>query len=166
LTTALGTPNYIAPEILNRQPYNEAVDMWAYGCVFSPRRACARFFCCALVPRLGLTAASLGSVIAYVLLCGYPPFHDENHAELYKKIRKGAFVFDSPYWDNVSQSAKDLISRLIVLDPERRMTVNDVLRHEWIVKTLPKKDITPAISELRSHLARRRLKTGVRQCAL
>jgi len=44
LTTALGTPNYIAPEILNRQPYNEAVDMWAYGCVFSPRRACARFF--------------------------------------------------------------------------------------------------------------------------
>ena len=99
-------------------------------------------------------------------MCGYPPFHDENHAELYKKIRKGAFVFDSPYWDNVSQSAKDLISRLIVLDPERRMTVNDVLRHEWIVKTLPKKDITPAISELRSHLARRRLKTGVRQCAL
>ena len=132
LTTALGTPNYIAPEILNRQPYNEAVDMWSFG------------------------------VIAYVLLCGYPPFHDENHSELYKKIKKGFFVFDSPYWDNVSQSAKNLISGLIVLDPEKRMTVQDVLQHEWIVNTLPKKDITPAISELRSNLARRRLKTGVR----
>jgi len=132
LTTALGTPNYIAPEILNRQPYNEAVDMWAFG------------------------------VIAYVLLCGYPPFHDDNHAELYKKIKRGAFVFDSPYWDNVSQSAKDLISGLLTLDTEKRFTVSDVLRHEWITQTLSKKDLTPAISELRSHLARRRLKTGVR----
>ena len=53
---------------------------------------------------------SLG-VIIYILLCGYPPFHDSNQPRLFRKIRAGQYRFDSPYWDNVSDQAKDLIRR-------------------------------------------------------
>ena len=56
---------------------------------------------------------SLG-VIIYILLCGYPPFHDSNQPRLFKKIRAGQYRFDSPYWDNVSEQAKDLIRHLLV----------------------------------------------------
>ena len=56
---------------------------------------------------------SLG-VIMFILLCGYPPFHDSNQMRLFKKIRSGSFRFDSPYWDGVSSQAKDLIKHLLV----------------------------------------------------
>jgi len=52
-------------------------------------------------------------VIAYILLCGYPPFYDENDANLFAQILKGDFEFDSPYWDDISDSAKEFIRQLI-----------------------------------------------------
>lgn len=133
LTTALGTANYIAPEILMRKPYDDKVDLWAFG------------------------------VIMYVLLCGYPPFHDENQARMFEKIKAGKFQFDEPYWSNVSEMAKDLIRKLLVVDPTKRLSIEEVLAHEWIKGELPQaKDITPALSELRANLARRKIKTGIR----
>lgn len=90
LTTACGTPGYVAPEILEGHAYGKAVDIWSVG------------------------------VITYILLCGYPPFHDENHNALFKKIKRGKFQFDSPYWDHVSDDAKDLITKMLVTNPNDR----------------------------------------------
>lgn len=78
-----GTPGYVAPEVLAQKPYGKSVDVWSIG------------------------------VIAYILLCGYPPFYDENDANLFAQILKGDFEFDSPYWDDISDSAKDFIQHLI-----------------------------------------------------
>ena len=69
---------------------------------------------------------SLG-VIIYILLCGYPPFHDSNQPRLFRKIRAGQYRFDSPYWDNVSDQAKDLIRHLLVVDPTQRYDAQQVL---------------------------------------
>jgi len=71
-------------------------------------------------------------VIAYILLCGYPPFYDENDAALFAQILKGEFEFDSPYWDEISDSAKDFIRHLICVDVEKRFTCLDALAHPWI----------------------------------
>ncbi|XP_050736962.1 calcium/calmodulin-dependent protein kinase type 1 isoform X1 [Eriocheir sinensis] len=102
MATACGTPGYVAPEVLAQKPYGKAVDVWSIG------------------------------VIAYILLCGYPPFYDENDANLFAQILKGEFEFDSPYWDEISDSAKDFIRQLMCVDVERRYTCKQSLSHPWI----------------------------------
>jgi len=101
MATACGTPGYVAPEVLSQKPYGKPVDVWSIG------------------------------VIAYILLCGYPPFYDENDANLFAQILKGEFEFDSPYWDDISDSAKDFITHLICVDHEKRYTCKDALQHPW-----------------------------------
>ncbi|VDO50842.1 unnamed protein product [Haemonchus placei] len=76
MATACGTPGYVAPEVLQQKPYGKAVDVWSIG------------------------------VIAYILLCGYPPFYDESDANLFAQIIKGEYEFDAPYWDQISDSGK------------------------------------------------------------
>ncbi|CAL4115094.1 unnamed protein product, partial [Meganyctiphanes norvegica] len=102
MATACGTPGYVAPEVLAQKPYGKAVDVWSIG------------------------------VIAYILLCGYPPFYDENDANLFAQILKGEFEFDSPYWDEISDSAKDFIRQLMCVDVEKRYTCKQSLAHPWI----------------------------------
>ncbi|XP_042215656.1 calcium/calmodulin-dependent protein kinase type 1-like [Homarus americanus] len=102
MATACGTPGYVAPEVLAQKPYGKAVDVWSIG------------------------------VIAYILLCGYPPFYDENDANLFAQILKGEFEFDSPYWDEISDSAKDFIRQLMCVDVEKRYTCKQSLNHPWI----------------------------------
>ena len=70
-------------------------------------------------------------MIAYILLCGYPPFYDENDANLFAQILKGEFEFDSPYWDDISDSAKDFVLRLIRANPEKRFSCEKALAHPW-----------------------------------
>ncbi|XP_045210494.2 serine/threonine-protein kinase DCLK1-like isoform X1 [Mercenaria mercenaria] len=103
--TVCGTPTYVAPEILSEIGYGLEVDMWAVG------------------------------VISYILLCGFPPFRspDRNQTELFEFIKAGEYEFLSPYWDNISSSAKDLIEHLLVVDKKRRYTAIDVLSHPWIL---------------------------------
>ncbi|XP_060603230.1 serine/threonine-protein kinase DCLK1-like isoform X3 [Ruditapes philippinarum] len=103
--TVCGTPTYVAPEILSEIGYGLEVDMWAVG------------------------------VISYILLCGFPPFRspDRNQTELFEFIKAGEYEFLSPYWDNISSSAKDLIEHLLVVDKKRRYTAIDVLCHPWIL---------------------------------
>ncbi|RCN45458.1 kinase domain protein [Ancylostoma caninum] len=101
MATACGTPGYVAPEVLQQKPYGKAVDVWSIG------------------------------VIAYILLCGYPPFYDESDANLFAQIIKGEYEFDAPYWDQISDSAKDFISHLMCCDPEQRYTCEQALEHPW-----------------------------------
>ncbi|KAJ8002640.1 hypothetical protein DPEC_G00160990 [Dallia pectoralis] len=102
MATACGTPGYVAPEVLAQKPYSKAVDCWSIG------------------------------VIAYILLCGYPPFYDENDSKLFEQILKADYEFDAPYWDDISDSAKDFIGNLMEKDPEKRFTCDQALAHPWI----------------------------------
>ncbi|KAL4655985.1 caM kinase-like vesicle-associated protein [Arapaima gigas] len=105
-----GTPEYLAPEVVGRQRYGRPVDCWALG------------------------------VIMYILLSGNPPFYDEtddddyeNHDKnLFRKILAGDYEFDSPYWDDISDSAKSLVSRLMEVDQDQRLTAQEAISHEWI----------------------------------
>lgn len=101
LTTICGSPSYIAPEIVSNQAYGKAVDMWSIG------------------------------VITFILVGGYPPFRDDDQKKLFRKIKKGKFEFDPDYWEFVSDEAKDFITKLLVLDPEKRMTATEALAHPW-----------------------------------
>jgi len=102
MTTACGTPGYVAPEVLKNEPYGKAVDMWSLG------------------------------VILYILLCGFPPFYHESTAALYKQIKKGEYDFPDPYWTDISDSARDLVKSLLTVDPKKRFTAKQVLAHPWI----------------------------------
>ncbi|KAJ3314531.1 hypothetical protein HDV04_006070 [Boothiomyces sp. JEL0838] len=103
MKTACGTPGYVAPEVLKRQGYGNQVDLWSLG------------------------------VITYILLCGYPPFFDQKNAELFKKIMAGKYQFDHPWWDHISERAKDFVRRLLVVDIKKRYTAKEALSHPFIV---------------------------------
>ncbi|POR31684.1 Serine/threonine-protein kinase srk1 [Tolypocladium paradoxum] len=100
--TPCGTVGYTAPEIVKDERYSKSVDMWALGCVL------------------------------YTLLCGFPPFYDESIEVLTEKVAKGQYTFLSPWWDDISKSAKDLITHLLTVDPEKRYTIREFLAHPWI----------------------------------
>uniref|UniRef100_S4RZ61 non-specific serine/threonine protein kinase n=1 Tax=Petromyzon marinus TaxID=7757 RepID=S4RZ61_PETMA len=105
--TVCGTPTYVAPEILAETGYGLEVDMWAAG------------------------------VITYILLCGFPPFRslERDQEELFEIIQLGEYEFLSPYWDHISdghEAAKDLVSRLLVVDTARRYTARQALHHPWV----------------------------------
>lgn len=100
--TPCGTVGYTAPEIVKDERYSKSVDMWALGCVL------------------------------YTLLCGFPPFYDESIHALTEKVARGQYTFLSPWWDDISKSAKDLISHLLTVDPVRRYTIDEFLHHPWI----------------------------------
>uniref|UniRef100_A0A8C9RNW0 calcium/calmodulin-dependent protein kinase n=1 Tax=Scleropages formosus TaxID=113540 RepID=A0A8C9RNW0_SCLFO len=97
-----GTPGYLSPEVLRKDPYGKAVDLWACG------------------------------VILYILLVGYPPFWDEDQHRLYQQIKAGAYDFPSPEWDTVTPEAKDLINKMLTINPAKRITASEALKHPWI----------------------------------
>eukprot|EP01095_Lingulamoeba_sp_RSL-Kostka_P005071 TRINITY_DN16432_c0_g1_i1.p1 TRINITY_DN16432_c0_g1~~TRINITY_DN16432_c0_g1_i1.p1 ORF type:complete len:426 (+),score=182.95 TRINITY_DN16432_c0_g1_i1:86-1363(+) len=104
LQTACGTPGYVAPEILQARPegYGKEVDMWSVG------------------------------VITYILLCGFPPFYNDNIPLLFESIMKADFDYPPEYWDHISDSAIDFIDSLLVAEPENRLTATQALDHPWL----------------------------------
>ncbi|NXD43141.1 KCC1G kinase, partial [Copsychus sechellarum] len=117
MSTACGTPGYVAPEVLAQKPYSKAVDCWSIG------------------------------VITYILLCGYPPFYEETESKLFEKIKEGYYEFESPFWDDISESAKDFIRHLLEKNPSARFTCEEALRHPWINgNTALHRDIYPSVS--------------------
>ncbi|NXA52616.1 KCC1G kinase, partial [Nothocercus julius] len=117
MSTACGTPGYVAPEVLTQKPYSKAVDCWSIG------------------------------VITYILLCGYPPFYEETESKLFEKIKEGYYEFESPFWDDISESAKDFIKHLLEKNPNTRFTCEEALRHPWINgNTALHRDIYPSVS--------------------
>lgn len=133
LTTQCGTPGYVAPEILEGTPYGTKSDMWSLG------------------------------VIVYILLGGYPPFIEENQRELFRKIRRGQYEFHEEYWGGVSKDAKDLISSLLTVDPDKRISATDALRNKWMVgdaAALAANDLGVNLTELRKFNAKRKFKAA------
>ena len=107
LSTACGTPGYVSPEILTASKgkgYGKECDLWSLG------------------------------VILYILLCGYPPFYDENNnnAVIFKQIKAGAFTFADPYWTDISQDAKDLVTACLTVDPAKRINCEGVFKSTWM----------------------------------
>ncbi|MBN3286087.1 DCLK2 kinase, partial [Polyodon spathula] len=104
LHTVCGTPTYVAPEIIAETGYGLKVDIWAAG------------------------------VITYILLCGFPPFRSENNLQedLFDQILEGRLEFPSPYWDNITDSAKELIGQMLQVNMETRYTAEQVLAHPWV----------------------------------
>ncbi|XP_043108987.1 calcium/calmodulin-dependent protein kinase (CaM kinase) II gamma 1 isoform X15 [Puntigrus tetrazona] len=97
-----GTPGYLSPEVLRKDPYGKPVDIWACG------------------------------VILYILLVGYPPFWDEDQHKLYQQIKAGAYDFPSPEWDTVTPEAKNLINQMLTINPAKRITAEQALKHPWV----------------------------------
>jgi len=137
MATACGTPGYVAPEVLAQKPYGKAVDVWSIG------------------------------VISYILLCGYPPFYDENDANLFAQILKGEFEFDSPYWDDISEEAKDFIRSLMCVNVEHRLTCEAALDHCWITGVQSERNIHATVSEqLKKNFAKSRWKQAYNAIAV
>ncbi|EFN53608.1 hypothetical protein CHLNCDRAFT_32147 [Chlorella variabilis] len=118
MKTVCGTPGYIAPEVIlgimkpsgDPQPssvdhrYNESCDLWSAG------------------------------VILYMLLAGVPPFHDKSEPRLLRSIMAGKYSLDDPVWEEISGEAKDLVSKLLVVDPASRLTCQQVMEHPWMTR--------------------------------
>lgn len=104
LYTVCGTPTYVAPEIIAETGYGLKVDIWAAG------------------------------VITYILLCGFPPFRGsgDDQEVLFDQILMGQVDFPPPYWDNVSDSAKELINMMLLVNVDQRFSALQVLEHPWV----------------------------------
>eukprot|EP00066_Takifugu_rubripes_P012151 XP_011601417.1 PREDICTED: calcium/calmodulin-dependent protein kinase type II subunit gamma isoform X4 [Takifugu rubripes] len=129
-----GTPGYLSPEVLRKDPYGRPVDIWACG------------------------------VILYILLVGYPPFWDEDQHKLYQQIKAGAYDFPSPEWDTVTPEAKNLINQMLTINPAKRITADQALKHPWVcqrstVASMMHRQET--VECLRKFNARRKLKGAI-----
>lgn len=132
LKTACGTPGYVAPEVLLGYKYTVAVDMWSVG------------------------------VIMYILLCGFPPFYEDNVVALFEQIIEGNYSFPDPYWTEITDSAKHLISQLLQVEPEKRYSAEQALKHPWVIgATAPKTDMKKVLEKMREFNAKRKFKTAI-----
>ena len=107
MKTPCGTPGYIAPEVLHMRGYNQQCDIWSMG------------------------------VIVYILLCGFPPFYADNDAQLFERIKKGQYEFLKPHWDPLPAEAKDFVRRMLIVDPAKRATCDQLLADPGRAKPPP-----------------------------
>ncbi|KAM5240307.1 calcium/calmodulin-dependent protein kinase type II subunit gamma isoform 8-T8 [Hipposideros larvatus] len=103
-------------------------------------------------------------VILYILLVGYPPFWDEDQHKLYQQIKAGAYDFPSPEWDTVTPEAKNLINQMLTINPAKRITADQALKHPWVcqrstVASMMHRQET--VECLRKFNARRKLKGAI-----
>eukprot|EP00976_Prorocentrum_cordatum_P114661 1195879-Prorocentrum_minimum.AAC.4 len=123
MQTICGSPQYVAPEILAHTVggYGSEVDLWSAG------------------------------VVLYSLLLGFPPFFDKCEPRLFKKIQKGAFPQNGEGWNSISKEARDIIKRLLIVDPKKRMKAEEALRHPWLTNKAKGNtiDLTPVLKELK-----------------
>ncbi|GBG34622.1 Protein kinase, putative [Hondaea fermentalgiana] len=126
LQTACGTPGYVAPEVISRKPYDASCDVWSLG------------------------------VVAYILLCGYPPFRGTDRRALFHKIRNADYEFDSPWWDPVSDDAKNFVARMLVADPGSRAKIPDLLKDPFLVSE-EHVDISASLAPMREWNAKRKV---------
>lgn len=102
MLTTCGSPEYLAPEMLEGETYTELIDMWALG------------------------------VVAYTVLCGSMPFVDESRAKLYARIRAGGYSFPDELWSSVSVVAKDFIRQLLSVNTLTRLSASRAIEHRWL----------------------------------
>ncbi|GMH44278.1 hypothetical protein BSKO_12212 [Bryopsis sp. KO-2023] len=118
--TVCGTPQFVAPEVIKHssKEHGKPVDMWSAG------------------------------VVLFMLLGGYPPFYDQVEQVMFQKIEVAEFSFDDPVWDQVADSAKDLICKCFILDPGARITVEEALQHPWFSERLENAPLSEAKQNL------------------
>jgi serine/threonine protein kinase len=134
LKTRCGTPAFVAPEVLIGSRYTQQVDMWSVGCLL------------------------------FMLIGGYPPFQAESHKGLFRKIRAADFTFHDCYWKNVSVHAKQVISKLLTVDPTFRLTAQQALSTAWLEvkkENLSTRDLSTSLTELKKFNAKRTLKSAM-----
>lgn len=128
METICGTPQYVAPEVIQGVQglsYGFAVDMWSAG------------------------------VVLFILLGGYPPFHSENEPKMFEQIRRGDYNFDEAVWDLISEPAKDLISKLLVVDPNQRLTAEESLKHPWLAGEVSHEPLAGTQQNLKKNYAQK-----------
>ena len=136
MMTKAGTPFYIAPEILKGQGYGKSCDLWSLG------------------------------VILYILLSGYPPFYAKSEAGILEKVRNGNYNFSRPEWTNITDEAKDLISKLLVVDPQERLETEQAIEHPWLAsyELLPTTPLELSVESLKEFRDGNRLRRAVLLC--
>jgi len=98
-------------------------------------------------------------IILYILLCGFPPFYDDDNDKLFELISKGKVEFPKPYWENISDTAKDLITKLLNVDPKKRLRSDEILAHPWMVGDVtPRKNLPNITDKIREYNARKKFK--------
>ncbi|KAI8993411.1 kinase-like domain-containing protein [Pilobolus umbonatus] len=115
LTTACGTPGYVAPEVLKGTGHGKPVDLWSVG------------------------------VITYTVLSGYTPFFGEDQNELFEHIMRGKYEYDEDYWCDISDEAKDFIDKLLTFNPKNRITAEEALKHPWIMTENKDINLAPGV---------------------
>nr|CAD7601894.1 unnamed protein product [Timema genevievae] len=132
MNTLCGTVGYCAPEILLNKEYDLSVDLWSVG------------------------------VVMYIMLCGYEPFWDDaGEIGMCKRVVEGEFEFSSPWWDDISDSAKDLISQLLQLEPSSRPTASEALEHPWVKGETPRcTNMASVVKRLREFNAKRKFRAA------
>ena len=128
----IGTPFYIAPEVLGNSKYNEKCDLWSCG------------------------------VILYIMLCGVPPFYGETDEEIYEVVKKGELEFEEPIWKTISEPAKDLIRKLLNKNIKERYSAKQALLHPWVkslqyVNNVPKEELNNIVMNLHNYSATQKL---------
>ncbi|XP_066358291.1 calcium-dependent protein kinase 27-like [Miscanthus floridulus] len=129
-TDVVGSPYYVAPEVLKKR-YGQEADVWSAG------------------------------VIIYILLCGVPPFWAETEQGIFEQVLHGSLDFESDPWPSVSENAKDLLRKVLVRDPKKRLTAHQVLCHPWLqtIASAPDKPLDSAVlSRLKQFSAMNKLK--------
>lgn len=108
MSTRVGTPLYIAPELLEKgKSYTKECDLWSIG------------------------------IILYIILCGYPPFYGSGNPEIFAAVKRANLQFHSPQWDDITDLAKDLIRRLLTRNPSERICAEEAQRHPWFDSVQP-----------------------------
>lgn len=132
----VGTPGYIAPEILTNYEYSPASDLWAAG------------------------------VILFILLSGSPPFYGRTHKEIFEKIKAGHWGFHGRNWGQVSDGAKDLVKKMLKQAPGERLTLAGVLEHPWIREheSLPSTNLPDTLESLAKFNARQKFRAAAMVC--
>ncbi|XP_028269362.1 death-associated protein kinase 1 [Parambassis ranga] len=136
-----GTPEFVAPEVVNYEPLGLEADMWSIG------------------------------VITYILLSGASPFLGDNKQETLANVSAVDYTFDEEFFSNTSALAKDFIARLLIKDPKKRMTIQDSLQHPWIKpkdtqQALSRKESAVNMEKFKKFAARRKWKQSVRLISL
>lgn len=101
-STTCGTPGYVAPEVLMQKPYGKSCDIWSIG------------------------------VVGFILLSGTPPFYEEDNFALFEQIKSCKYEFDEADWKHISPEAKDFVSKILVADPESRLSCQGMMEHPWM----------------------------------